>query len=136
MKRLLCFLLLSCYLASGAGLALREHYCMGHFAGASLEHASQEGDSHRCARCGMERKAGKAADCCKDKVKVLKTAPHSALAKSVLHRSSPVAAVLPAFFARPQSDARWPSRSTAPLSAHFPPLAGPPLYLRVRSLRI
>jgi hypothetical protein len=134
MKRLLVFVLAVLYLAAGAGFTLREHYCMGERVGAELSHPAQRADGHRCARCGMDKKANDG--CCKDDVKILKCCPDQTVAEMpVLHAPvllalAPVAPLIPASAAF-----REAAEEAAPV--HGPPLSeGPPRYLRLRRLLI
>ena len=135
MKRVLVSLLAVLYLAAGLGFTLREHYCMGEKIGAALEHPVQHSDTHRCDRCGMEKKTSKG--CCKDEIKVFKASPEQTLVKSLNFRAPLVVTLVPVLY--PVMNAPRPAAlaqlSCAP--AHGPPLrSGLPRYLQLRCLRL
>jgi len=135
MRRVLVSLLAILYLAAGAGFTLREHYCMGQMIGTSIEHPAHQSDTHRCDRCGMEKKSNKG--CCKDKVKTLKASPDQTLTKA-FNPQPPVFDMEPPHAYSYIADAPVFAMNTHPAAPkHGPPLAsGVPLYLRVRSLRL
>jgi hypothetical protein len=135
MKRVLVLLLAVLYLVSGVGLTLRAHYCMGKLTGAAIERPTQHSDTHRCSRCGMEKK--RSNGCCKDEIKTLKSAPDQTLVKSFSLQAPVLAADIQTV--HPQYADLSVSYTTAIPSApaHGPPLrSGVPLYLRVRCLRL
>ena len=71
MKQFLTSLLAVCYLFTGSGIMLHQHYCMGEFVEGRLGYV-HEGDTHACSKCGMKQKASKG--CCETKTQVLKKA--------------------------------------------------------------
>jgi hypothetical protein len=135
MRRVLVSLLAILYLAAGAGFTLREHYCMGQMIGTSLEHPAHQSDTHRCDRCGMEKKSNKG--CCKDKIKILKASPDQTVAKAFSHQAPVLDIEQPSVYSY-SPDAPVFATNTHPAApTHGPPLAsGLPLYLRVRCLRL
>lgn len=78
MNRLIAILIAACYLCASTGFRLREHYCMGERIGASI---FDQGDTHKCARCGMEKKSSKKG-CCHDEYKVVKSKGSAAIVKA------------------------------------------------------
>lgn len=68
MKKFITFILALLYLGSSNGATIHLHYCMGEVAGWGLTERS----SNTCGKCGMEKIAKKANDCCKDEMKFIK----------------------------------------------------------------
>jgi hypothetical protein len=68
-KKLLTFLLALCYLFTGSGIVLQQHYCMGEFVDGRLA-LIQEDDTHSCSKCGMQQKSK--TGCCETKMQLLK----------------------------------------------------------------
>lgn len=138
MKRVLTALLAVLYLVAGAGFTLRQHYCMGEHIGTVLAHPAESADSHRCDRCGMEKKSNSDNGCCKDQFKTVKSAADHNTAPG-FHFDAPAwAAILPeplALYDEPAGLLTQVQQPAAP--AHGPPDdSGPPRYLRLRCIRI
>lgn len=138
MKRFVTALLAMLYLVAGAGFTLRQHYCMGEHIGTVIAHPADAADTHRCDRCGMEKKADDDNGCCRDQFKTFKSAAdHNTV--SGLHLDGPaLAAVLPQLPQVPEAPAYLPVQAQRPAApAHGPPAGyGPPRYLRLRCIRI
>ncbi len=137
MKRVFTALLAMLYLIAGAGFTLRQHYCMGEHVGTELAHPADASGSHRCGRCGMEKKSGDNG-CCKDQFKTVKSAAdHNTVAE--LHFNAPdFTALLPEAPAIPAVPEYLPAGVPFPAApAHGPPDgSGPPRFLRLRCIRI
>jgi hypothetical protein len=135
MKRLLVSLLALIYLVAGAGMSIRQHYCMGKMIGAAIDHPAHDGN-HKCDRCGMVKKSNDNG-CCKDEVKTFKSSDDQVLVKAISLPQHAWIAVLPKPFAFPQEVSFSSTQEAIAPLPHGPPLpADLPIYLRVRSLRI
>ncbi len=137
MKRLLVVLLSLIYLAASSGFTLRQHYCMGQLIGTAIHYATPPGDTHRCGRCGMEKKSDDNG-CCKDQVKTFKASPDQLPVKS-LQAPAMIAVVPLQIFWAMAGTPDLPNRSTVTSApAHGPPGKGGalPIYLQVRCLRL
>jgi hypothetical protein len=138
MKRFITAVLAMLYMVAGTGFTLRQHYCMGEHIGTVLAHPADVSDSHRCDRCGMEKKSGDDNGCCKDQFKTFKSAgDHNTV--SALHFDAPaLVALLPPAPAIPEAPAAILTQETLPAApAHGPPDdSGPPRFLRLRCIRI
>ena len=62
MKRLLTFILASCYLCATIGATITTHYCMGKLYAVDLSHHTN------CGKCGMKTDKS----CCKDESRTFK----------------------------------------------------------------
>lgn len=130
MNRLIAVLIAVCYLCASTGFTLHEHYCMGEHVSTSLwEH----GDTHTCAKCGMEKGSSK-NDCCKDEHKVMKAGGDAALAKAFFHNGPMLDAIVPDAPACPfeRTDALREMPQSVSGRPHGPPLLSP-LRLHVRN---
>lgn len=132
MRKLFVVIIALLYLASSSGATVHLHYCMGKLVDAGL----QKEPAKTCGKCGMDKKAGKDNDCCKDEQKFVQldeaqkaAAYHTfhlqALTDAVVAPFQPEAGLLPSALS-----ARFPT-------THAPPLqGGNPLYLRNCVFRI
>lgn len=68
MKKFLSIIILIFYTCMSMGATVNVHYCMGEFKSVNFV-LSKEG----CKHCGKSKSSGCSKDCCKDKIKILKT---------------------------------------------------------------
>lgn len=133
MRRILLALLACLVLAGGSGAIVLQHRCMGHWVDARVVIGHQS-DDHVCDRCGMTRKQGKG--CCQT---VVKTIPgvddYTSFGKWVPLVFSWLA--MPALPGLPPMVIGLTQKGHDACGMERPPpLAGPPLWLRLRVLRL
>jgi hypothetical protein len=138
MKRLLTALLAMLYMVAGAGFTLRQHYCMGKHIGTVLAHPVESSDSHRCDRCGMEKKSNNDNGCCKDQFKTVKSAADHNTAPGFHFEVPTLVGILPEPLELYNEPADLSAQVRLPAApAHGPPEdSGPPRFLRLRCIRI
>jgi len=134
LKRFLTSLLAICYLFTGSGILLHQHYCMGEFVEGRLA-ISPAADTHVCSKCGMEQ--NRRHGCCETKTKLLKKVQDEQVQQMQDWLSFIAApALLPAahFIVRQTPLA---VAALVPLAALQKPPPDPlPLFLEFRNLRI
>lgn len=137
MKRILVVLIGLLYLAAGSGFSLRQHYCMGQHVGSAIDHPLDISDTHRCDRCGMEKRNDDNG-CCKDKIVVLKASPEQLPGAHITVPGPLAAAILPAPVYFPGLVPTFENRGAQVFDVPDPP-GSPgsiPRYLRLRCIRV
>lgn len=134
MKQFLTSLLAVCYLFTGSGIMLHQHYCMGEFVEGSLGYVHED-DTHSCGKCGMEQQSNNG--CCETKTQLLKKAQDEQVQQfqdwSLLAQAE---ALLPPVLT---CVIGHPGTAPVPIALSLPAFQKPPplpLFLEYRNLRI